>query len=90
MGCKEISLKLPTDYTEELLRFEIEKKINLTEFSYQIKRKSLDARKKDSIHWLIQIAVSSKYLKNNSAAIWPNGLGFNCRVAHHGHYQINT
>ncbi|MCK4916969.1 MAG: FAD-dependent monooxygenase [Candidatus Omnitrophica bacterium] len=71
MGYKEIALKLPTDYTEEQLRFEIEKKINLKEFSYQIKRKSLDARNKHSIHWQMQVGVSSKHLKKNTLVKLP-------------------
>ncbi len=66
MGYKEILLKLPTDYTDDHLVIEIEKKINLKEFSYRIKRKSLDARSKYNIHWLIKVEVLSKHLKKNS------------------------
>ena len=49
MGYEEIILKLPTDYSEDQLRGEIEKELKIKEFSWQIKKKSLDARKKNNI-----------------------------------------
>ncbi|MCK5451544.1 MAG: NAD(P)/FAD-dependent oxidoreductase [Candidatus Omnitrophica bacterium] len=63
MGCKEITLKFPTDYSENQLRNKIEKELNIKEFSWQIKRKSLDARKKNRVHWQILVSVSSEHLK---------------------------
>jgi len=71
MGYKEISLKLPTDFTEEQLRSKIGKKLRLKSFSYQIERKSLDARKKSDIHWKIKVAVSSSELKISAPDIPP-------------------
>ncbi|MBI5204224.1 MAG: FAD-dependent oxidoreductase [Nitrospirae bacterium] len=59
MGYREISLKLPTDYNEDELRKGIGKELGIQEFSYQIENKSLDARKKDNIHWLVRVLVLS-------------------------------
>ena len=63
MGYKEITLKLPTDYSDEQLKKRIAKKLGLKSFTYQIERKSLDARKKGTIHWQLKVAVSSKEIK---------------------------
>jgi len=63
MGYREITLKLPTDYTEVQLRERIGKKLKIREFSYQIQRKSLDARKRSDIHWQVLVSVSSKQIK---------------------------
>ena len=63
MGYREISLKLPTDYHEDELRKGIEKELGIKEFSYQIENKSLDARKKDRIHWLIRVSVLSEEIR---------------------------
>jgi hypothetical protein len=51
MGYKSIQIKVPTDYTEKQLRSAIGKQLGLKDFSYQIEKKSLDARKKNDIHW---------------------------------------
>ena len=59
MGYKEITLKLPTGYTDDQLKQAIRKTIGIAEFSFTIESKSLDARKKSSIHWLMKIAVTS-------------------------------
>ena len=72
MGCREISLKLPTDYTEEQLRKKIEKKLKIKEFSCQIERKSLDARKKSDIYWQVLVSVSSKQIKGAAPAMPPS------------------
>jgi heterodisulfide reductase subunit A-like polyferredoxin len=69
MGYKEISLKLPPDYTEDQLTRRIGKVLNIRAFSYQMESKSLDARKKDNIHWLIRVAVSSEELKGIPRAV---------------------
>jgi len=69
MGYREISLKLPTDYTEEQLRKKIEKKLRINEFSCQIERKSLDARKKTNIYWQVLVSVSSKQIKGAAPVI---------------------
>jgi len=63
MGYKEIILKLPTDYSDDQLRIKIEKELGIKVFSWQIKKKSLDARKKNRIHWQIQVSVLSEHIK---------------------------
>ncbi len=59
MGYKEITIKMPTGYQDGELKKSIEKELGISECSYQIETKSLDARKKNNIHWLIRIAVMS-------------------------------
>ncbi|WP_346862273.1 FAD-dependent protein [uncultured Draconibacterium sp.] len=64
MGYKTITLKLPTDYSAEFLRNKISKELRLKEFDFQIENKSLDARKKSNIFWLVKVVVSSPEIKN--------------------------
>ncbi len=71
MGYREIILKLPTDYTDGQLKQAIANKLGIGRFSYQIDRKSLDARKKTDIHWQVKAAVSSDELKGGSPASAP-------------------
>jgi uncharacterized protein len=71
VGYREITLKLPTDYSEPQLRAKIEKKLRFKEFSWQIKRKSLDARKKTNIHWQILVSVSSGRIKGPTPQATP-------------------
>ncbi|MBI9082111.1 MAG: FAD-dependent monooxygenase [Desulfobacterales bacterium] len=52
-------MKLPSDYTEGELRRAIEKALGIGSFTYRIETKSLDARKKSDIHWLVRVAVVS-------------------------------
>jgi len=63
MGFKTISLKLPTDFTNELLQNRISKELHIRDFSFHIENKSLDARNKGSIHWLVQVVVQSEEIK---------------------------
>lgn len=62
MGYKSIELKLPTGYSDAELRQRIAKEIRTNDFTWQIENKSLDARKKNSIHWLLRVAVHSPSL----------------------------
>ena len=71
MGYREILLELPTDYTEDQLRSKIENELKTKEFSYQIKRKSLDARRKTNIRWQISISASSEQIKGDAPAVTP-------------------
>lgn len=66
MGYKKISIKLPTDYSEEQLKRKIEKETGIRDFSFQIERKSIDARKKSDIHWRIRIGVLSDEIKDGN------------------------
>ncbi|NOR76593.1 MAG: NAD(P)-binding protein [Draconibacterium sp.] len=65
MGFKTITLKLPTDFTAELLRSKIARELRIKDFTFQIENKSLDARKKSNIFWLIKVGVSSPEIIGN-------------------------
>ena len=65
IGFKIIEIKAPTGYSDEELKQRISKELQLTDFTWQIENKSLDARKKNNIHWLLRIAVHSKTLGGN-------------------------
>ena len=71
MGYKEIIVKLPTDYSEDQLRNKLEKALRIKEFSWQIKRKSLDARKKTNIYWQMLVSVSSEHIKGPEPQVPP-------------------
>lgn len=62
MGFCEFSLALPADYTEEQLKNEILQQTGLKDFSYQILSKSLDARNKKNIHWVLRMQAVSPAL----------------------------
>ena len=64
MGFKTLSLKLITDFTTDLLRNKISKELRLQNFSFHIENKSLDARNKANIHWLVQVVVQSEEIKS--------------------------
>ena len=63
MGYKQLSLKLPPDYSPEQLRYKAAKALHTRDFSFQIMHKSLDARKKNAIHWEIRLLVQSPEIK---------------------------
>jgi uncharacterized protein len=59
MGYKQISIQVPTLYDDDLVRGIISATLGTSEFSWQIESKSLDARKRNNIHWLMRIGVVS-------------------------------
>jgi uncharacterized protein len=63
MGYKSITLKLPTSFHDGELRKKIANQLKIRNFSFQIENKSLDARNKSNIHWLLTIAVHSDEIK---------------------------
>lgn len=63
MGFRIIILKMPTAYTDEAVKKQISKQLNIKDFSWQIQRKSLDARNKRFIHWRLETAVHSPEIK---------------------------
>ena len=63
MGFTKLTLQIPTDYSEQTLRKVIMKKLRIVNFTYQIESKSLDARNKRKIHWVLNVAVHSEELK---------------------------
>ncbi len=66
MGFREIEFSLPTAYTENELKAQIRKKTGLSSFSYEIRRKSLDARRKGNILWRLGVMVISDALPGES------------------------
>ncbi len=72
MGYREISLKLPADYNEDEMRKGIGKELGIQEFSYQIENKSLDARKKENIHWLVRVLVLSGEVEGGVPLLSPS------------------
>jgi len=72
MGYREISLQLPTDYHEDDLKQGIAKQLGIHDFTYQIENKSLDARKKANIHWLIRVVVLSDELDGGAPLLFPS------------------
>lgn len=67
MGFKLLEIKLPTDFTNDDLLRKIKKKLHISECSYSIERQSLDARKKNNIHWNIRVCVTSKAISGTEA-----------------------
>jgi uncharacterized FAD-dependent dehydrogenase len=63
MGFKIIEIKASTGYSDAELKQRIAKELRLAEFTWQIESKSLDARKKSHIHWLLRIGVYSSALR---------------------------
>ncbi len=63
MGYKQISLKLPPDYTPEQLQRKVAGSLHIHEFTFQIIHKSLDARNKHFIHWEVRLLVNSPQIK---------------------------
>jgi uncharacterized protein len=63
MGHKTINIKLPTDYSDIDIRRAIVKETKAKEYTFQIEKKSLDARKKDYPHWQLSILVSSEQIQ---------------------------
>lgn len=59
MGNRKIELSIHTGYTKGDLEKKIRKIVKTKEFTYRIDRKSLDARKKNSIKWVLSVVVTS-------------------------------
>ncbi|MCK4530511.1 MAG: FAD-dependent oxidoreductase [Candidatus Marinimicrobia bacterium] len=66
MGYKTLQIKLPTNYSDDYIRKAIQTQFGLRDFSFQIEKKSLDARKKNDIHWLVNFIATSPALKGES------------------------
>lgn len=66
MGFRQISLQLPTHFSEDELRKKIAAKLKIRQFSYRIDNKSLDARKKSDIFWQMSLIVQSDELKGEN------------------------
>jgi uncharacterized FAD-dependent dehydrogenase len=64
-GYKRISIEMPPDFSQDELREEIAKKSSVKEFTYNIAKQSLDARKKKNIHILLHCDVFSDELTDD-------------------------
>ncbi len=69
MGYKMLQIKLPTLYQDEDIRKAVRKQVGDMDFSFEIEKKSLDARKKNDIHWQISLVVSSNKLKGDDPIV---------------------
>jgi uncharacterized protein len=63
MGFKHLELKIPVNYSESDIHERIRLEFGVDEFSWEIVSKSLDARKKGNIYWLIRLHVFSPEIK---------------------------
>ena len=72
MGYKQLTLKVPTGYDDNLLRKKIASKTGLKKFKFTIERKSLDARNKKNIHWEMKLLVQADALKQDEAPKKPH------------------
>ncbi len=59
MGYQSLLIKAPAAYLPEQLRSIISKNLGIDHFSWQMESKSLDARNKNNIHWVIKVGVFS-------------------------------
>ena len=66
MGYKNLQIKLPTDYSDYEINQAIRKQIGSVDFTFQIEKKSLDARKKNNPYWQVNLIVSSESLKGEN------------------------
>lgn len=71
MGYKEFDIKIPVYCSEDELRNSITRKAGVNKFSYQIIKKSLDARNKKKIGWLYRIGILSDELSFGICPIKP-------------------
>jgi uncharacterized protein len=71
MGFRIIELKVPTAYSSDEIKDRIKKELNIADFSWQVETKSLDARNKGRIHWILKIAVTSGELPGPAYADQP-------------------
>lgn len=62
MGHSILQIKLPTDYSMEDIEMIIQEQLGSSDFTYHIDKKSLDARKKQDIHWLLNVMVCSNLI----------------------------
>ncbi len=63
MGYQVVSVNMPADYTDEMLHSRLAKTLHIRQFTWQIEGKSLDARNKRNIHWVLRVAVFSDELR---------------------------
>ncbi|MEI6627339.1 MAG: FAD-dependent oxidoreductase [bacterium] len=60
INTQEIEIKLPVGYSDAQFKAEIGRNISSADFAFEIIKKSLDARRKGNIYWLIRVLVYDK------------------------------
>jgi uncharacterized FAD-dependent dehydrogenase len=70
MGYKELEIRVPVQFSEDEIKKHIRKISKLTDFNFQILRKSLDARNKKHICWQYRVGVSSDELKHGAEPVF--------------------
>ncbi|MBN2441970.1 MAG: NAD(P)/FAD-dependent oxidoreductase [Spirochaetales bacterium] len=78
MGYKTLHLTLPTDYSDDDIKKIIHSECGDPDFTYQIEKKSLDARHKNSIHWQITVVVFSRHFPGENYEA-PQSLTLSCK-----------
>ncbi|MBA3012379.1 MAG: FAD-dependent monooxygenase [Proteobacteria bacterium] len=71
MGFREITLEMSTDYNDADARTAIANQLGIGEFTWQVEGKSLDARKKSHIHWVVRVGVLSDELAGGEPFVYP-------------------
>ena len=71
MGYREVVIRIAAGYTEDELKARIKKELGISVFTYQLEAKSLDARKRNQITWLIKAGVSSPELRGGTPQTSP-------------------
>lgn len=66
MGNKFIEIDLPVQYDESDIFNKIKKITGYRNFTFQIDKKSLDARNHRNIRWVMKVLVSSEEIKSNA------------------------
>nr|NQU93424.1 NAD(P)/FAD-dependent oxidoreductase [Bacteroidota bacterium] len=64
IGYKDIEIRLHTNYDEEDINRKIRRMLHIREFKYDIVKKSLDARRKPDVYWLLRLRVISKEIRH--------------------------
>jgi uncharacterized FAD-dependent dehydrogenase len=71
MGYQEFTFQLPTDYGTDDIKRRLERELQTKDFSFTIDLKSLDARQRKNIHWLVKLGVSSPAISGGEAPQTP-------------------
>ncbi len=65
IGSKFLSIKLPLNYGDAHIKAAVSKELGISEFSFQIEKKSLDCRKRKQVCWQLKVLVTSEELKGS-------------------------
>jgi len=65
MGYRQITVKIPTDGCDALINEQVSRLLKIKTFTVRIEGKSLDARNKRNIHWVLRVGVTSDLITGN-------------------------